>query len=139
MAIADGGELLIIAPGLRRFGEDAENDALIRKYGYFGRDRILELMRANKDLADNPGVAAHLIHGSPDGRFSITYAPGHLSKAETESAGFGYMPVDEALSHYDVASYSNGLVKRDDDDFYFINNPAVGLWAHKNRFNGNPA
>src|SRR5690606_23237960 len=33
MAIADGGELIILAPGVKQFGEDAAIDALIRKFG----------------------------------------------------------------------------------------------------------
>lgn len=34
MAIADGGELIVLAPGVHRFGEDQRIDELIRKYGY---------------------------------------------------------------------------------------------------------
>lgn len=34
MAIADDGELIVLAPGVARFGEDKRIDELIRKYGY---------------------------------------------------------------------------------------------------------
>jgi len=134
MAMADGGELLIIAPGVRRFGEDLTNDALIRKYGYAGRDKVLAYARDNKDLADNLGVAAHLIHGSSDGRFSITYATQHISKDEMESAGFNYMPLDEALSRYDVGALKNGFNTVNGEEIFFIDNPALGLWALKSKF-----
>ena len=61
MAIADGGELIVLAPGVRRFGEDMENDRLIRKYGYVGRMKVLELYKQNEDLQNNQSVAAHQI------------------------------------------------------------------------------
>lgn len=134
MAMADGGELLIIAPGVHRFGEDLENDALIRKYGYFGRDKILELTRDKEELAGNLSVAAHLIHGSSDGRFSVTYAPGHLTKEETEAVGFGYMPLPEALSRYDVKALKNGFHTVNGEEIFYVSNPAIGLWADKTRF-----
>ena len=84
MALADDGELLIIAPGLKRFGEQPEVDALIRKYGYVGTPRVLEQYRRQADMQDLAHATAHLIHGSSEGRFKITYAPGHLTRAEVE-------------------------------------------------------
>ena len=107
MAIADGGELIILAPGVKKFGEDAENDRLIRKYGYVGRENVLKLTEENEDLQNNLSVAAHLIHGSSDGRFSITYATAHLSREEVEGAGFQYWNLEEAskpvsYTHLDV-------------------------------------
>src|SRR5688572_3491651 len=84
MAIADGGELLIIAPGVERFGEQADVDALIRKYGYCGTRRAMDLYRQNADMQDLAHGTAHLLHGSSEGRFAIRYAPGKLSKAEIE-------------------------------------------------------
>lgn len=76
MAMADGGELIVLAPGVTKFGEDPQVDKLIRKYGYRGRLHTLEEFNKpeNQDLRDNMGAAAHLIHGSSDGRFTITYA-----------------------------------------------------------------
>ena len=44
LAMADGGELTVLAPGVERFGEDEENDRLIRKYGYVGRENVLRLV-----------------------------------------------------------------------------------------------
>ncbi|MCL2619102.1 MAG: lactate racemase domain-containing protein [Defluviitaleaceae bacterium] len=134
IAMADGGRLTVIAPGVKGFGEDAENDALIRKYGYFGRDKVLALTQSNQDLQDNLSVAAHLIHGSSDGRFAVTYAAGGLTRAEVEAAGFGYMPIDEALRRYDVAGQQDGYNEADGEEFFFIKNPAAGLWALKDRF-----
>ena len=37
MALADGGELVIIAPGLKRFGEQPDVDALIRRMAIAAR------------------------------------------------------------------------------------------------------
>lgn len=134
MAMADGGELLVIAPGVERFGEDPDNDALIRRYGYWGRERILQLTEENEDLRSNLSVAAHLIHGSSDGRFRITYAPGRLSREETEGAGFDYIPLEEALARYDVTRLTDGFHTVDGEEIFYISNPATGLWADKSRF-----
>lgn len=134
MAIADGGELLVIAPGVHRFGEDLGNDKLIRKYGYVGRERILAAVRQNEDLRGSLSVAAHLIHGSSDGRFAITYAPGHLTREEIESVNFRYMGLDEALGRYDVHALKPGVNTVRGEEMYFIPNPALGLWADRNRF-----
>ncbi len=134
MAIADGGELLVIAPAVHRFGEDLTNDALIRKYGYKGRKAVLDFVTNNQDLKDNLSVAAHLIHGSSDGRFTITYAPGELTKEETEAAGFNYMAPDAALAKYDIATLKTGFNTVDGEEIYFVPNPAIGLWADRNRF-----
>ncbi len=135
MAIADGGELVVIAPGVRRFGEDDENDRLIRKYGYVGREKVLELCKTREDLKNNLSVAAHLIHGSSDGRFSITYAPGKLSNNEIEGVNFKYASVEEAMMRYDPEKLKDGFNVTDDgEEFYYISNPALGLWACRDRF-----
>ncbi len=136
MAIADGGELIILAPGVRKFGEDSANDALIRKYGYIGRDRILELCRTKKDLQDNLSVAAHLIHGSPDGRFTVTYAADKLTRQEVEGVSFGYMPYAEAAEKYNPAVLRDGFNTVGGREMFYISNPALGLWAEKKRFKG---
>ncbi len=132
MAIADGGELIVLAPGVRKFGEDEANDALIRKYGYVGREKVLELVKEHEDLKENLSVAAHLIHGSSDGRFSITYATEKLSKEEVEGAAFGYMPYAEAAKRYDPNLLKDGFNKTEDgEEFFYISNPALGLWSCK--------
>jgi len=135
MAIADGGELVVIGPGVSKFGEDKQNDALIRKYGYIGRENILRLTKEREDLQQNLSVAAHLIHGSSDGRFGITYAAGKLTKEEVEGAGFKYMPIEEALARYNVASLKDGFnTLPDGEEIYYISNPALGLWADRKKF-----
>lgn len=131
MAIADGGELIILAPGVRRFGEDAENDRLIRKYGYVGRTQVLKLTEENSDLKRNLSVAAHLIHGSSDGRFSVTYAVRHLTKEEVTGASFGYMPLDEAEKRWNTARLTDGFNTAGGEELFYISNPALGLWAVK--------
>ncbi len=135
MAIADNGELVVLAPGVRKFGEDDENDRLIRKYGYVGREKVLELCKNNEDLKNNLSVAAHLIHGSSDGRFSITYAPGRLTKQETEGANFKYVSLEDTVKRYDSKQLKDGYIVMDDgEEIYYISNPALGLWACRDRF-----
>ena len=130
MAMADGGELLIIAPGLRRFGEQDDVDALIRKYGYSGTENILRLWKTEPVLQDLTHGTAHLIHGSSEGRFRITYAPGHLSQDEIESVGFGYADLAETLRRYDPAALKNGFnTMPDGEEIYFISTPSAGLWS----------
>ena len=90
MALADGAELIVLAPGVKQFGEDPTIDRMIRKYGYYGTPATLEKVRNNPELAAELSTAAHLIHSSSEGRFSITYCPGALSREETEGVGFRY-------------------------------------------------
>ena len=129
MAIADGGELIILAPGIKKFGEDEENDRLIRKYGYVGREKVLELVDENEDLKGNLSVAAHLIHGSSDGRFSITYCTKEVGREEINGVNFNYIPYDEAAAKYDPAKLTDGFHETEDGErFFYISNPALGLW-----------
>ncbi len=129
MAIADGGELIVLAPGIRMFGEDEENDRLIRKYGYVGRENVLKLVDENQDLQDNLSVAAHLIHGSSDGRFSITYCTELVTKEEVEGVAFRYMPYAEAAKRYNPAVLKDGFnTLENGEEIYYISNPALGLW-----------
>ena len=135
MAIGDGGQLIVLAPGVRQFGEDRENDRLIRKYGYAGRLKVLELFKENQDLQENQSVAAHLIHGSSDDRFSITYAPGHLTRDEVEKVNYNYMPLNEALEKYDPKRLKDGYnTLEDGEEIFYISNPALGLWADRGKF-----
>lgn len=135
MAMADGGELLILAPGVKEFGEDHQIDKLIRKYGYFGTEKTLAAVRANKELQDNLGAAAHLIHGSSESRFHITYAPGHLTRQEIEGAGFAYADLKQTLARYNPETLKDGLnTLPDGEEIYYISNPAIGLWAVRERF-----
>ena len=135
MAIADGGELIVLAPALREFGEDKTIDALIRKYGYKGTTHTLKCTNENKDLQDNLGASAHLIHGSSEGRFTITYCPGpEMSRAEIEGVGFNYADLEETMKRYRVSELKDGWNTVDGEEVYYISNPALGLWAHPDRF-----
>lgn len=129
MAMADGGNLLILAPGLKEFGEDPEIDRLIRKYGYRGTPATLAAVEANEELRNNLSAAAHFIHGSSEGRFSITYAPGHLSREEIEGAGFAYAELEPLLAKYSPETRLTGFYEDEDGEYFFISNPALGLWA----------
>ncbi len=135
MAIADGGELIVLAPGLSEFGEDKEIDQLIRKYGYLTTPEILKLTGENEDLQNNLSAAAHLIHGSSENRFTITYCPGHLTKAEIESVNFQYADLKTMMERYNPAQLKDGFNTLDDGErIFYISNPALGLWAFKERF-----
>lgn len=132
--IEDGGELIIIAPGVERFGEQPEVDRMIRKYGYKGTPHSLEAFNSDPELHDLAHAAAHLIHGSSEGRFNITYAPGHLAKEEVESVGFGYMDINEAVKKYNPDTLKSGLNIIDGEEVYFIDSPSLGLWTSKDKF-----
>ncbi len=136
MAMADGGELIVLAPGVHTFGEDKAVDALIRKYGYKGRLHTLEVFKSPEadDLRANMGAAAHMIHGSSDGRFSITYCVKNISKEEVESVGFKAADYDEMAAKYDPNKLKYGYNTVDGEEVYFIPNPALGLWINRERF-----
>jgi nickel-dependent lactate racemase len=128
-AIADGGELIVLAPGVKEFGEDAEIDRLIRKYGYKGTPATLDAVRYNDDLSRNLSAAAHLIHGSSEGRFRITYCPGHLTRQEIEKAGYEFGALDSLTKRYKAENLRSGYNETSDGEkYYYISNPATGLW-----------
>jgi hypothetical protein len=134
MALADGGELVVIAPGLKRFGEQPEVDAFIRKYGYVGTPRVMEQYKNNADMQDLAHATAHLLHGSSEGRFSITYAPGHLTKAEIEGVNFRYADINEAVKRYRPEACKQGWnTTADGEEYYFIPTPSAGLWATREK------
>lgn len=135
MAIADGGELIILAPGVRQFGEDKKVDSLIRKYGYRGRIEILEALRRNKDLQENMGAAAHLIHGSSDGRFQITYAVREISQEEICEVGYQSANYDLMARRYPPEKLQPGFqITPEGDEIFYVPNPALGLWINKEVF-----
>jgi nickel-dependent lactate racemase len=134
MAMADNGELIVLAPGLKEFGEDREIDRLIRKYGYRGTPATLKSLSGNKELENNLSAAAHLIHGSSEDRFNITYCPGYLTKEEIESVNFKYHDLNDMLKKFNPKNMKEGFNKMDDgEEVYFISNPALGLWTSKQR------
>jgi len=134
MAMADNGELIVIAPGLKEFGEDKEIDRLIRKYGYRGTPATLASLKENEELKQNLSAAAHLIHGSSEGRFSITYCPGHITREEIESVNFKYADLSETIKKYNPEKLKDGFNKMaDGEEIYYISNPAVGLWSSRER------
>ncbi|MFO0883386.1 MAG: lactate racemase domain-containing protein [Pirellulales bacterium] len=136
MALADDGELLIIAPGLKRFGEQADVDALIRKYGYCGTPKVMQLYRQQADMQDLAHATAHLIHGSSEGRFKITYAPGHLTKADVEQVNFQYADLQETLKKYSPSQLKEGFNDVNGERIFFIPTPSAGLWATKEKLYG---
>lgn len=134
MALADNAELIVLAPGVKEFGEDKEIDRLIRKYGYRGTPATLEAVARQPELANNLSAAAHLIHGSSEGRFRITYCPGSLSREEVEGVNFHYGDLKETLAKYDPAKLTDGYNDAGGEKIFYISNPALGLWAYRGRF-----
>lgn len=135
-AMADGGELIIIAPGLKRFGEQDEVDKIIRKYGYAGTGTVMKLWKENEDLQDLTHATAHLIHGSSEGRFRITYAPGHLTRNDIESVNYNYLDYNEAVSKYPPERLKNGFnTLADGEEIFFISTPSAGLWTTSEKLN----
>lgn len=135
MMIQDGGELIILAPGVQRFGEDDQIDRLIRTHGYVGRDIILETFKTDQHLQQNMSAAAHLIHGSSEGRFTITYAVTQLTKKEVESVHYQYANYTDTIKRYDPKTLTYGFnTLSDGTEVFYIPNPALGLWIDKNRF-----
>ncbi len=133
MALADNAELIILAPGVREFGEDKTIDKLIRKYGYRGTQATLAAVEANSDIAGDLSAAAHLIHGSSEGRFRVVWCPGGLCKEEVEGVGYEYGDLNSMLKCYDPQRLAMGPNVVDGEDVFFISNPGLGLWAHRSR------
>src|SRR6266404_645006 len=134
MALGEGGDLIVLAPGVREFGEDRRIDSLIRKYGYHGTEATLEMVKRNEDLAADLSAAAHLIHGSSEARFRITWCPGHLTREEVERVGFEYGDVGQMLQIYDPEKLQHGWNCVKGEEVFFIENPGLGLWASRDRF-----
>ena len=131
MAMADKGELYIIAPGVGRFGEDPIIDSLIRRHGYRGTGETLKALKESPELQANLCAVAHLIHGSSEGRFSVIYAPGRLSREEIESTGYEYMDITAAKARFDTEGREDGFHRDiDGEEYFLVNNPALGLWTH---------
>jgi len=136
MAIDDGGELIVLAPGLMEFGEDKEIDRLIRKYGYVNTPEILDLTNKNEELKNNLSAAAHLIHGSTEKRFNVTYCPGNLSKEEINSVNYSFGNLGEMSKIYNPSVLKDGFnTLPGGEEIFYISNPALGLWAYEDRFN----
>ena len=133
MALADNAELIILAPGVREFGEDKGIDALIRKYGYRGTPATLKAVKENPDLAADLSAAAHLIHGSSEGRFKITWCPAHLSQSEIEGAGYAYGDLSSMLRRFNPEKLQHGFNQAGGETIFFVANPGLGLWAHRSR------
>ncbi len=134
MAIADNGRLIVLAPGVKQFGEDSEINRLIRKYGYVGTEKVLALVEKNQDLRNNLSAAGHLIHSSSEERFKITYCPGYLTKQQIESVNFEYADLKEMMNRYNPQKLKDGFNTVKGEEIFFISNPGMGLWALKDRF-----
>ncbi len=132
MAMADDGELIILAPGVRTFGEDHEIDLLIRKYGYLTTPEVLDAVATQDDIRGNLSAAAHLIHGSSEGRFRIRYCPGHLTREEILNAKYEYGDLGEYSQRYDITKLRDGWNDTPNGErLFFVRDPAMGLWKRR--------
>jgi len=135
MAIADGGELVVLAPGLKEFGEDAEIDRLIRRFGYRGTPEVLRAVEQYGEMRENLSAAAHLIHGSTEGRFSVTYCPGGIPREAIEEVNYRYADLTETMQRYDPGRLVDGFnTLPDGEEIFYISNPALGLWSVRDKF-----
>ena len=137
MAMADDGDLIVLAPGVKHFGEDGEIDRLIRKYGYHGTPNTLAMVEQHAELANNLSAAAHLIHGSSEGRFRITYCAGGLTREEVEGVGFGWADLEETMRKYNPEKMKDGMnTLAGGEQVYYISAPSYGLWGLRSQFAG---
>ena len=135
MALADGGELIILCPGISTFGEDSDNDMIIRKYGYQNKEILLKAVNENSDLANNLTPLSHLIISSPENRFKVTYAASKISKKEIESVNCNYSEYQEIIKRYNPLKLKEGEnIMPDGEEIFYVSKPAQGLWAESNRF-----
>ena len=86
----------------------------------------------NKGVFENRIMAAaHLIQGSSDGRFTITYCtrPENLSKEEIQNVGYEWMDYEEAAALYNPDTLKEGWnTLENGEDIYFVKTPALVLW-----------
>ena len=134
MAMADFGELVVLGPGISRFGEDRTIDLLIRRHGYHGTEATLSAVDRDPELAENLSAAAHLIHGSSEGRFTVRYCAGALSREEVEGVGFEWENLDNAIARYRPENLASGMNRFEGEELFYVPNPAAGLWATRERF-----
>ncbi len=138
MAVADGGELIILCPGISSFGEDRSNDSIIRKYGYQSFEKLLEAFKSEGDFDIFLAPLSHLLISSPEGRFRITYGIKNITGIEMESVFCNHAPYDELIKRYDPFSLKEGVnILPDGEEVYYVPKPAQGLWAEKNKFRKN--
>jgi len=133
MAVADGGELIIIAPGIHKFGEDKKIDQLLRKYGYQGTKKTLKNLHQNQELQENLSAAAHLIHGSSEGRFKISLASPKLSRQEVAGVNFNYLDYQQTIAEYKIDELETGFNTVNGEEIFYIDNPATGLWVSQDK------
>ena len=131
MAIDDDGELIVIAPALKEFGEDKEIDRLIRKYGYFRHATDVESLWRKRGTGVIWAQQLTLSTALPKAVPALPIVPGkgndNLTVAEIESVGFNYADIDEITSKYDPAKLRDGLLPCPMEKKYFVSNPALGL------------
>ena len=95
-------------------------------------------MRGDPELAANLGAAAHLVHGSSEGRFRIVWCTDPttgLTREEVESVGYEWRDLRDELDRLGVGGDTTSGRRTDETGgtFQFIANPAMGLWSTAER------
>jgi hypothetical protein len=115
---------------VERFGEARDIDVQIRKHGYRGTEAIRSAVRSDPDLEGRLAAAAHLIHGSTEGRFRVVYCTEKLSRQDVEGVGFDWMPYAEALRVFRPETLKEGPNAVSGlGEIFYVSNPALGLWS----------
>ncbi len=134
-ALENNGNLVIIAPGLTNFIEDPTLDDLIRKFGYLGKEAILEKVNKSKLLQENLSLAAHLIQGSSENKFKITYCTKNLSENDFRTVNYNWMNLEGAIKYYQIKKLKRGLnILPDGNEIFYITNPSINLWIARKKF-----
>ncbi|QDS97199.1 lactate racemase domain-containing protein [Adhaeretor mobilis] len=134
-AIATGGTIHVIAPGLDRLGENEIQSKLIGKYGYCGTQGVKQILQIDPEMQANVGVAAHLIHGSTENRFHVRYYTHHsselLSACRFADGQLGYSLEDIETAHERFSELTVGESFNADQRRLVIDDPGLGLWITK--------
>ena len=135
MAMEEGGELVVLAKGVRTFGEDPEVDRMLRRYGYCGHDEIMRHYEDPEDptLRENLAVTAHLLQGSVHyGKFRVTFAVQKDFMKDVEAIGYGAADYEEMVRRYDPEKLKAGWqTMPDGEEIFYIPAPSIGLWIAK--------
>ena len=135
MCIADGGELIIICPGIRAFAENSFADSFIRKYGYRSKQELLDIVEKSGEMEDYMLPLSQMILSDTGKRFKVTYAAKDISREELESVYCNWISYEDVIKKYDPESLQEGEnILPDGEEIFYVHKPAQGLWSEINRF-----
>lgn len=134
MCLADGGELILLAPGIERLAADDAPLAVYRRTGYLGAAELRERQRTDPELGNEPWLATHLLNGSTNGRSKIYHALDGIDAETLRALNLWPMELEETLFRYRPAKAKAGWnITNEGEKFFFIPDPTAGLWSTKKR------